>query len=68
MWSGAHALAFQRWAGARIGKALAAQADAHAFPLCRTTHGAEPAALCVAGIAQPSTPTRAAGTAQAFGG
>ena len=53
VWCGGHALAYQRWAGATLGRCLAARQVEDArrgglpvpFPLCRTVQGAEPAAF-----------------------
>ena len=43
VWAGAHSIAFQRWAGAELGRALTQRAVPGAFGLCRTVEGAEPA-------------------------
>ncbi len=72
VWSGAHSLPFQRWAGARLGAALEAAAACEAaaareaaagFALRRLAEGCEPAYFCslFAGWPQPaSAPTQLA--------
>ena len=53
VWSGTHSLAYQRWAGARIGKALSVEGDVESFDLCRTMQGAEPATFTSLFVAWP---------------